>query len=145
MIILWRYNYREIFKFQCWYIRNFSLINDILIKPQNTCTCIICRIFIKIWGLICWSDRQTIGKVPLQRCVFGSPEPNAQVSFSGQNLSVVRRRRCCCRKLFTFSPSSPEPLDQFQPNLAQSIFGWSGFKFFQKKGLVLFQEKVITK
>ena len=60
---------------------------------------------------------------------FSSPEPKAQVSFSDQNLSVVcrrcRRRRCrrCrrCRKLFTFSSSSPEPLGQFQPNLAQSI------------------------
>ena len=59
---------------------------------------------------------------------FSSPEPKAQVSFSDQNLSVVRRRRCrcrCrrCRKLFTFSSSSPEPLGQFQPNLAQSILG----------------------
>ena len=63
--------------------------------------------------------------------IFSSPEPKAQVSFSDQNLSVVRRRRrcrCCrrrhrCRKLFTFSSSSPEPLGQFQPNLAQSILG----------------------
>ena len=50
--------------------------------------------------------------------VFSSPEPKAQVSFSDQNLSFVRRRRCrcrCfrCRKLFTFSTSSPEPLDKF--------------------------------
>ena len=58
--------------------------------------------------------------------LFSSPEPKAQVSFSDQNLSVVRRcrRRCRCRrKLFTFSSSSPEPLGQFQPNLAQSILG----------------------
>ena len=47
---------------------------------------------------------------------FSSPEPKAQVSFSDQNLSVVRRCRRCrrCRrrrrKLFTFSSSSPEPL-----------------------------------
>ena len=58
--------------------------------------------------------------------VFSSPEPKAQVSFSDQNLSVVRRcrrRRCRCRrKLFIFS-SSPEPLGQFQPNLAQSTLG----------------------
>ena len=56
---------------------------------------------------------------------FSSPEPKAQLSFSDQNLSVVRRRRCCrrCRKLFTFSSSSPEPLGQFQPNLAQGILG----------------------
>ena len=37
-------------------------------------------------------------------------------------------------KLFTFSSSSPEPLSQFQPNLAQSILGWRGFKFVQMKG-----------
>ena len=55
--------------------------------------------------------------------LFSSPEPKAQVSFSDQNLSVVRRCRRCRRKLFTFSSSSPEPLDQFQPNLAQSIIG----------------------
>mgnify|MGYP003688910747 CR=1 FL=1 len=61
--------------------------------------------------------------------VFSSPEPKPQVSFSYQNLSVVRYRfrrrcrRCCCRKLFTFSSFSPEPLGQFQPNLAQSILG----------------------
>ena len=57
---------------------------------------------------------------------FSSPEPKAQVSFSDQNLSVVRRRCRCrrrCRKLFTFSSSSPEPLGQFQQNLAQSILG----------------------
>ena len=56
---------------------------------------------------------------------FSSAEPTAQVSFSDQNLSAVRRRcrRCRrrCRKLFTFSSSSPEQLGQFQPNLAQSI------------------------
>ena len=65
-----------------------------------------------------------IGSVGL---VFSSPEPKAQVSFSDQNLSVVRRRwrryRRCCRKLFTFPSSSPEPLSQFQSNLAQSILG----------------------
>ena len=53
---------------------------------------------------------------------FSSPEPKAQVSFSDQNLSVVRRCRLR-RKLFTCSSSSPEPLGQFQPNLAQSILG----------------------
>ena len=63
--------------------------------------------------------------------IFSSPEPKAQVSFSNQNFSVVRRRCRChrrrwrrsrCHKLFTLS-SSPEPLDQFQPKLAQSILG----------------------
>ena len=45
--------------------------------------------------------------------ILSSPEPKAQVSFSDQNLSFVRRCRChwrCrCRrrKLFIFSYSSP--------------------------------------
>ena len=55
--------------------------------------------------------------------IFSSPEPRAQVSLYDQILSVVRRRCRCCHKLFTFSSSSPEPLGQFQPNLAQSILG----------------------
>ena len=71
--------------------------------------------------------------------IFSSPEPKAQVSFSDQNLSVVRRRcRCCrCRKLFTFSSSSPEPLGQFQPNLAQSILGWREIVFVQTKSQII--------
>ena len=80
--------------------------------------------------------------------LFSSPEPKAQVSYSEQNLYVVRRRcrRCRrCHKLFTFSSSSPEPLGQFQPNLAQSILVWRGFKFVQTKCSALFQGEIITK
>ena len=54
--------------------------------------------------------------------INSTPEPKSQVSFSDHNLSVVCRRRCC-HKLFTFSSSSPEPLDQFQPYLAQASLG----------------------
>ena len=38
---------------------------------------------------------------------------------------------------------SPEPWDQFQSILIQSILGWSGFKFIQMKETTLLQEKVI--
>lgn len=41
-------------------------------------------------------------------------------SFSHQELSVVCRRY---RKPYTFSPSSPDPLGQFQLDLAQNITG----------------------
>ena len=41
--------------------------------------------------------------------------------------------------------SSPEPLGQFQPNLAQSNLGWRGFKFVQMTGPALFQGEIITK
>ena len=58
---------------------------------------------------------------PFSLQLFSSPEPKAQLSFSNGNLSVVWRCRSC-HKLFTFSPSSPEPLRQFQPNLSQSIY-----------------------
>ena len=74
--------------------------------------------------------------------IFSSPESKAQVSFSNKNLTVVRHR--CC-KLFTFSSTTPEPLGQFQSNLAQLIFGWRGFKFIQMKGPALFQGEIITK
>ena len=43
-----------------------------------------------------------------------------------------------------FERSSPEPLGQFQPNLAQSICGWRWFKFVQMKGFVNFQGEKIT-
>ena len=39
--------------------------------------------------------------------IFSSPELKAQVSFSDQNLSVVRRG-CRCHKLFTFSHLLPQ-------------------------------------
>ena len=79
---------------------------------------------------------------------FSSPEPKAHLSsFPDNNLSVVRRLRCCrcsclhrCRKLFTFWFSLREPMGQFQPNLVQSILGWSGFMFVQMKDHVLFKE-----
>ena len=41
--------------------------------------------------------------------------------------------------------SSQEPLSQFQPNLAQSILGWRGFKFVQMKDQTLLQGEIITK
>ena len=69
------------------------------------------------------------------------PEPKAQVTFSDQNLYILCRH--CC-KLFTFS-SSPEPLGQFQPNLAQSIIGWKVYKFISMKGHTFFQGELITK
>ena len=55
--------------------------------------------------------------------------------FSSVRLTVcpsVSRR-------FTFSLSYPEPLGQFQPNLAQRIIGWRGFKFVQIMDPVPFQ------
>ena len=54
---------------------------------------------------------------------FSSPELKAQVSFSDLS-SVVCLSVCLyvC-KLFLFSTSPPEPLSQFQLNLAQGIIG----------------------
>ena len=59
--------------------------------------------------------------------------------------SVYPFVRLSVYKLFTFSSSSPEPLGQFHPNLAQSIPGWKGFKFVQMKGHALLQEEIIIK
>ena len=79
--------------------------------------------------------------------VFSSPELKAQVSFS-DHLSSVCPSVClsvCLSvcKLFTFSTSSPEPLGQFQPNLAQSILGWRRFKFLEMNGPAIFQREII--
>ena len=62
------------------------------------------------------------------------------MSFSDHLSSIVcpSVRLSVC-KLFTFSSSSPEQLRQFQPNLAQSILRWRGFKILQMKGHALSQ------
>ena len=58
----------------------------------------------------------------------------ALLSFSDRNsLHVDVRRRCCCFMYFSRFPESP---DQFEQNLAESIFGLRGFKFIQIKGLL---------
>ena len=67
--------------------------------------------------------------------IFSSPELKAHVSYCHPSSSVVRRVPCAVRKQFTFSTSSQEPLDGFQPNLAQSIPMVSRFKFANKKGV----------
>ena len=58
----------------------------------------------------------------------------------GENFKIVKL-------LFKnlWKPSSLESLGQFQPNLAQSILWWKGFKFVQMNGPVLFQGEIITK
>ena len=66
--------------------------------------------------------------ITLLHCMYlffiRSPEQKAPMSFPGKKLSVVRCRRGY-RKLFKFSSSSPEPLGQFQPDLAQNILACS--------------------
>ena len=80
---------------------------------------------------------------------ISSPELKGLVSVSDRKLFYVRRRcRCCyCHrrrcKLFTILSSSKKPLGQFQPNLAQRILRWRGFKFVKMKGHALFQEEII--
>ena len=46
-------------------------------------------------------------------------------------IAVVRRLSVC--KLFLFSTSSPEPLGQFQPNLAQSLFWVKGIQVYSNE------------
>ena len=76
--------------------------------------------------------------------LFNSPE---QVSFSDHfsSTSVCPSAFPSVCKLFTFSSSSPEPLGQFQPNFAQSIIWWRGFKFVQLKGHSLPKGAMIVK
>ena len=49
----------------------------------------------------------------------------------------------CIDEIWNSSP--PEPLGQFQSNVAQSNIWWMGFKFFQVKGQVRFQGEMIKK
>ena len=81
--------------------------------------------------------------------IFSSPELKAQVSFSDRPSSVcpfVCLSVCpsVC-KLFTFSSSSPEPLGQCQPNLAQSTLGQGDSSLFKWRAPALFQGEIITK
>ena len=41
--------------------------------------------------------------------------------------------------------TTPEPLGQFQPNLAHSFYGWGEIKSVQMKGHALCQEEIIAK
>ena len=114
-------------------------------------TKIYCYFRVRLSILVYKESHQNLNDIQIfffWHLLFSSPERKAQLSFSDQNLSIVCRCRCfrcpCC-KLFTFSSSSPEPLSQFQPNLAQSILGWRGFKLVQMKGPALFQGEIITK
>ena len=72
--------------------------------------------------------------------ILSSLEPKAKSIFSDQifPLSIIVVN-------FTFSSSSHETLEQFQPNWGQSILGWWGFKFVQVKGPAFFQKEIITK
>ena len=98
-------------------------IGDQLILPifydcNNPESWIIVKVFIKLYIIIFY-------------IIFSSPEPKGRQLLTS-NLSVVCRHLYCChygRKLFTFSSFSHEPLDQFKPNLTQSILGWNGFNF----------------
>ena len=47
-------------------------------------------------------------------------------------------------KLFTFSTSSQEPQDQFQPNMALDILGYRRFKLVQMNDNTLFQREIIA-
>ena len=61
--------------------------------------------------------------------IISSPGPKVQVNYCHHLASVV------C-KLFTFQASSPKPLGQLEPNLAEMFLGWSSttFLFFVPVG-----------
>ena len=80
------------------------------------------------------------------KCIYNSPELK---SFLIACIAVVCHLSVGPSKFYlsTFSSSSPEPLDHFQPILAQSILerSLSLFKFVQIKGRTLFKGKIIMK
>ena len=117
--------YTHILK-QCWIVGNVSLL---------TLSFILCKIWLTV---LIYHHSGSL------ECFLAHMSQRLKWGFSGQNLSVVRR--CCWRwrgrKLFTISISFPEPLGQFQPNLAQSIvFLGQG----DSREHILFQGEIITK
>ena len=140
------------------FLKHFLLLY--CIWNWSTCILIVCFLLILLlfvfFSTYCPSVFLRISKVLNQfrrgyllyiyLSIFSSPELKAQVSISDCLSSVVCLSVCpsVC-KPFLFSTSSPEPLGQFQPNLAQSILGWRGFKFVQMKGPTIFQGEIITK
>ena len=133
------------------FLKHFLLLY--CIWNWSTCILIVCFLLILLlfvfFSTYCPSVFLRISKVLNQvrrgyllyiyLSIFSSPELKAQVSISDCLSSVVCLSVCpsVC-KPFLFSTSSPEPLGQFQPNLAQSILGWMGFKFVQINCSVLF-------
>ena len=110
----------EVFLFSLWLLNHSWLDLSIASKSDIQCT-------FQNFGLICmcffvahlrWKFKWAflIACCPSSVCL--SLRPSDPLSWC---------------KLFTFSSSSPEPLGQFQPNLAQSILGGRGFKFFKMK------------
>ena len=61
--------------------------------------------------------------LPMKLVFISSPEPKARLA-----IAIVFRPSSVVRKLFTFSSSSPEPVDRFQPNLVGIILWGYGPK-----------------
>ena len=97
--------------------------------------------FSLLWNSVSWLWKLMSFSL-LCNVIFSSPELKAQVGFFSSSLARLLSIRpsvnlsVCLSvwKPFTFSSSSSERLDQFQPNLAQSIPGWGECKFVQMKG-----------
>ena len=71
--------------------------------------------------ILIWVKIQAAKSIPSFVCVvFSSPEPTAQVSFSDQNLSVVRRCSWCRRKLFILTNLKNHLLQNHGANFNQT-------------------------
>ena len=113
------YNVHKYFSYLSLLIRhfllNFETCHHIKEQKQNgqNISCILNSLIGKTL------DARKLFKVFL----FSSPEPKARVSYCHSAPSVVRPSSV--RKLFTFSTSSPEPLDGFWWNLVGMKYSWS--------------------
>ena len=79
---------------------------------------------------------------------MNSPESKAQVSFSEQNLSVVRHCCCChrcCRKLFTVLSFLLNNFSNFNHIFYKAVLDKGMSMFFSNVGLSIFQGEIITK
>ena len=82
-----------------------------------------------------WSSTEPLGQIQpnlaliiLRWMVFKFVQLKSPSFFQWEIITKLRKY------IDKFRKSSPEPLRQFQPNMAQIILGWREFKFVQMKG-----------
>ena len=124
----------------CFNIKNKFNFTSFYVRSSLLCICSFLRHFDSLAGVSVLIPIHVYWEHDYGSNILAHLRKGASELFCSQFV-----RRCCRRrKLFTFSSFSPEPLGQFKPNIAQSILGWSRFKFIQTKGPALFHGEIIT-
>ena len=102
------------------------------------------KILLKIFWKIFFS--RTTGSVPIKLGTKHPWEMEIQVCLNEGPCSISRGDGSENVKLYWKKRNEKIiSLGQFQPNLAQTIFGYSGFMFVQIKGHIFIQGEIIAK